>query len=65
MGMMPPIAVYDHVAFRFEVAKPLVKVAGVPPEEMRIDRYARTFQGKSAIVGHERVVPIDELTAMG
>ena len=64
MGVMPPIAVYDHVAFRFEVAKPLVKVAGVPPEEMRIDRYARTFK-ESRIVGHERVVPIDELTAMG
>ena len=64
MGGMPPIAVYDHVAFRFEVAKPLVKVAGVPPEEMRVDRYARTFK-ESRIVGHERVVPIDELTAMG
>jgi hypothetical protein len=64
MGGMPPIAVYDHVAFRFEVAKPLIKIAGVPPEEMRIDRYARTFK-ESRIVGHERVVPIDELTAMG
>ena len=64
MGGMPPIAVYDHVSFRFEVAKPLVKIAGVPPEEMRIDRWARTFK-ESRIVGHERVVPIDELTAMG
>ena len=62
--MMPPIAIYDHVAFRYEVAKPIVKVAGVPPEEMRIDRYARTFK-ESRLVGHERVVPIDELTAMG
>ena len=63
-GAMPPIAVYDHVAFRYEVAKPIIKVAGVPPEEMRIDRYARTFK-ESRLVGHERIVPIDELTGMG
>ena len=31
---------------------------------MRLDRYARSFS-TSRIVGHERVVPIDELTAMG
>lgn len=61
---MPPIAIYDEVVFSFEVAKPLIKVAGVPPEEMRFDRYARTFRD-SRIVGHERVVPVDELTAMG
>ena len=34
------------------------------PEEMRLDRYARSFS-KSRIVGHERIVSIDELTAMG
>ena len=44
--------------------KPITRVEGVPPEEMRLDRYARTF-GKSRIVGHERIVSIDELTAMG
>ena len=64
MGGMPPIAIYDEVEIRYEVAKPLVKITGVPPEEMRIDRYARTFK-ESRIVGHERVLPIDELTAMG
>ncbi len=64
MGMMPPPPIYDRVVFQFEVAKPLIKVAGVPPEEVRLDRFARTFR-ESRIVGHERVVPIDELTAMG
>ena len=44
--------------------KPITRVEGVPPEEMRLDRYARTFS-KSRIVGHERIVSIDELTAMG
>ena len=44
--------------------KPITRVEGVPPEEMRLDRYARTF-AQSRIVGHERIVPIDELTAMG
>jgi hypothetical protein len=44
--------------------KPITRVAGVPPEEMRLDRYARTFS-QSRIVGHERIVSIDELTAMG
>lgn len=45
-------------------SKPITRVEGVPPEEMRLDRYARTF-AKSRIVGHERIVSIDELTAMG
>ena len=44
--------------------RPITRVEGVPPEEMRLDRYARTF-AKSRIVGHERIVSIDELTAMG
>jgi hypothetical protein len=44
--------------------KPITRVEGVPPEEVRLDRYARTFQ-KSRIVGHERITSIDELTAMG
>jgi hypothetical protein len=46
------------------VNKPITRVEGVPPEEMRLDRYARTF-AKSRLVGHERIVSIDELTAMG
>ena len=62
--MMPPVAIYDHVVIAYEVKKPLVKVDAVPPEEMRLDRYARTFKD-SRIVGHERVVPVDELIAMG
>lgn len=44
--------------------KPITRVEGVPPEEMRLDRYARTF-AKSRLVGHERIVSIDDLTAMG
>jgi hypothetical protein len=55
---------FDHVVIEYQVAKPLIRIAGVPPEEMRLDRYARTFR-ESRIVGHERIVPIDELTAMG
>ena len=62
--MMPPVAIYDHVVIAYEVKKPLIKIEGVPPEEMRLDRYARTFKD-SRIVGHERVVPVDELIAMG
>ena len=61
---MPPVAIYDHVVIAYEVKKPLVKVEGVPPEEMRLDRYARSFR-ESRLVGHERVVPVDELIAMG
>jgi hypothetical protein len=52
------------VTFEYEVDKPLIKVMGVPPEEMRLDRYARSFS-TSRIVGHERVVAVDELVAMG
>jgi len=46
------------------INKPIHHIEGVPPEEMRLDRYARTFS-KSRIVGHERIVTIDELTGMG
>jgi hypothetical protein len=60
----PPPAIYDHVVFSYEVSKPLIRVAGVPPEEMRLDRYARTFR-ESRIVGHERVIPVDQLVGMG
>jgi hypothetical protein len=60
----PQTGTYDEITFEYLVDKPIIRVMGVPPEEMRLDRYARTFQ-TSRIVGHERVVPIDELTAMG
>ena len=60
----PQTGAYDEVVFEYEVDKPVIRVMGVPPEEMRLDRYARSF-ATSRIVGHERVVPIDELTAMG
>jgi hypothetical protein len=62
--MQPPPPVFDHATVEFEVSKPLIKVAGVPPEEMRLDRYARTFRD-SRIVGHERIVPVDQLISMG
>ena len=55
---------FDEVIVQFEFDKPLTKVAGVPPEEMRLDRYARTCRD-SRIVGHERVVPMDQMIAMG
>jgi hypothetical protein len=55
---------YSEVVFEYLVDKPLIRVAGVPPEEMRLDRYARSFQ-TSRLVGHQRVVAIDELTTMG
>ena len=60
----PPPPVYEHAIVSYEVAKPLIKVCGVPPEEMRLDRYARSF-ATSRIVGHERIVAADELIAMG
>lgn len=60
----PQTQCYDEVVFSYSVDKPLIKVAAVPPEEMRLDRYANSFQA-SRIVGHQRVVPLDELTAMG
>jgi hypothetical protein len=60
----PPPPVYDHAVIEFQVSKPLIKIAGVPPEEMRLDRYARTFQD-SRVVGHQRIVAVDQLIAMG
>ena len=60
----PQTGTYDEVVFEYMVDKPMIRVMGVPPEEMRLDRYARSF-ATSRIVGHERVVPVDELTAMG
>ena len=60
----PPPPTFDEVIVEFELDKPITKVAGVPPEEMRLDRYARTWRD-SRIVGHERVVPMDQMIAMG
>ena len=60
----PPPPVYDKAVIEFEVKKPLIRVAGVPPEEMRLDRYARTFS-ESRIVGHVAIKPVDQLIAMG
>ena len=60
----PATGLFPRVVLEFEVDKPIIKVMGVPPEEMRLDRFARSFS-TSRIVGHERVVPIDELVAMG
>ena len=60
----PPPLTYDHAVVQYELSKPLIKVSGVPPEEMRLDRYARSF-ATSRIVGHERIVPADELIAKG
>ena len=60
----PPPPTFDEVIVQFEIDKPMTRVAGVPPEEMRLDRYARTWKD-SRIVGHERVVPFDQMIAMG
>ena len=60
----PPPVVFDSATIEYEVSKPIIKVAAVPPWEMRLDRYARTFK-ESRIVGHERVVPVDQLVSMG
>ena len=60
----PPSPAYDEVIISYEVAKPLIKVCGVPPEEMRLDRYARSF-ATSRLIGHERIVPVDQLVSMG
>jgi hypothetical protein len=65
LGQLNPLdGTYDRVVMSYEVSKPIIKVSGVPPEEMRLDRNARSF-ATSRIVGHERIVPIDELVAMG
>ena len=61
---MGPPPTFDEVIVQYEIDKPLIKIAGVPPEEMRLDRYARSFRD-SRLVGHERVVPIDQMIAMG
>jgi hypothetical protein len=55
---------FPQVVIEYTVSKPIIKVAGVPPEEMRLDRYARSLS-RSRIIGHERIVYIDELVAMG
>ncbi len=60
----PPPTVYSYVVIEYEVSKPLIKVAGVPPEEMRLDRYAHSWSD-SRVVGHERIVPVDQLIKMG
>ena len=65
MGVPPPPSkTYEFAIIEYEVSKPLIKICAVPPEEMRLDRYARTFK-ESRIIGHERIVPVDILVGMG
>jgi hypothetical protein len=60
----PLTGAISAVTVEYQVSKPLIRVMGVPPEEMRLDRYARSF-ATSRITGHERVVAVDELVTMG
>ena len=60
----PPPVTYDHATVEYELSKPLIKVCGVPPKEMRLDRYARSL-ATSRLIGHERIMPADDLIAMG
>ena len=60
----PPPITLSYAVVSYEVSKPLTKVSGVPPEEMRLDRWARSW-ATSRLVGHERIVPADQLIAMG
>jgi hypothetical protein len=59
-----PITGTFDITIEYQESKPVIRVAGVPPEEMRLDRYANSFH-RSRIVGHERIATVDELTAMG
>lgn len=55
---------FQSLTLRYLINKPLTKVAAVPPEEFRISRDAKTPEG-AGLIGHERIVPISELTAKG
>ena len=56
--------IIDSVTFRYEASKPQVRVEGVPPEEFRIDRYAKNTKN-SRLVGRERSVNRSFLISRG
>lgn len=54
----------QKVVTRSVVNKPITRCVAVPPEEFRIARDAKDVESAS-LVGHERLVPVHELVALG
>lgn len=59
-----PNTFIESLSVRHVVNAPRVHVAGVPPEEFRIARNAKSVKS-SKLVGHQRIVPMSELVEMG
>ena len=62
---MPPMAIYDEVVISYEVKKPLDQRSTACRRKRCGSTAMRGRFMDSRIVGHERVVPVDELIAMG
>lgn len=54
----------DSVTVRFEAIKPVIRCEGVPPEEFRVSRYAKTAK-TADLIGRERMVPVSDLVKRG
>ena len=59
-----PSMFVESMTVRYTVEKPRTHVCGVPPEEFRIARNAKSVKS-SKLVGHQRITPMSELVAMG
>ena len=63
-GMMPPQPMLHDVQIKRTVKDGRIKIMAVPPEELVIDRRARSFDD-AGIIGHRQMATVDDLLQMG
>ena len=63
-GMMPPQPMLHDVQIKRTVKDGRIKIMAVPPEELVIDRRARSFDD-AGIIAHRQMATVDDLIQMG
>jgi hypothetical protein len=63
-GMMPPQPMLHDVQIKRTVKDGRIKIMAVPPEELVIDRRARSFDD-AGIIAHRQMATVDDLLQMG
>lgn len=58
------VPIVDNVVIRFTKSRPQLKIMGVPPEEFRVNRGAKSVK-TADLIGHECYVRVSEMVAKG
>ena len=63
-GNMPPQPMLHDVQIKRTIKDGRIKIMAVPPEELILDRRARSFED-AGIIAHRQMATVDDLLAMG